>query len=396
MNATKYLKTTWSVIAIYSIVALSCTKDENTLRDSFVKFYGNGLTDNGNDIIRSSDNGFILVGSVGTETKGTDLVIIKTDGNGIQKWKKTYGGNRNDVGNSIISLSDGNYIVAGNYTDSANVSNVYLIKFKLNGDTLWTKIISDYSYIEANQVIETTDGGLLIAGAAKSDIDSISKDAMVMCTDANGIVKWKKKHGGLGTDVANSVTEINDGYVISGTTQSPPLKGSSDIFIVKTNKTTGSAVNTVNFGNTGASVGNMIKKLADGNLLLIGNYTSNIDSGTNILLLKFNMDGEYKQLSAKTYGTIRNDGGKSFSINTDESISFTGTISQTDGTTDAYIIKIDTNGNEIFRTLFEASGSQVGNKIISGYNNGYIIVGTNEYSGNSAIMIIKTDEQGTL
>jgi len=55
-------------------------------------------------------------------------------------FQRHYGGSGDDGGNSVIQTSDGGYLVAG-LTDSwgAGSKDIYLIKTNEYGDTTWTK-----------------------------------------------------------------------------------------------------------------------------------------------------------------------------------------------------------------------------------------------------------------
>ncbi len=83
-------------------------------------------------------------------------------------WTKTYGGSENDWGNSVVQTTDGGYIIAGHtYSYGAGTpdsSNVYIIKTDANGDTLWTGTYGDREWNYGQSVVQTADGGYIIAG----------------------------------------------------------------------------------------------------------------------------------------------------------------------------------------------------------------------------------------
>jgi hypothetical protein len=75
---------------------------------------------------QTNDGGYIITG--GTNSNGgSDVYLIKTDGNGIEQWSRTFGGG--DNGYSVQQTNDGGYIITG-FTESYGNGNldVYLIK----------------------------------------------------------------------------------------------------------------------------------------------------------------------------------------------------------------------------------------------------------------------------
>jgi hypothetical protein len=87
--------------------------------------------------VRQTQDGFILAGrrlSYG----GSDALLIKTDSNGNELWRKTFGGDRDDEALLVQQTGDGGYILAGT-TKSYGSGNkdAWLIKVsgELNGTT---------------------------------------------------------------------------------------------------------------------------------------------------------------------------------------------------------------------------------------------------------------------
>jgi len=87
-----------------------------------LKHMEEGIMDEAFSIIQTSDGGYIVAAR--TESLGAgyyvldyDALVIKLDSNGNIQWAKTYGRSGWDDAFSIIQTSDGGYIVAG-YTES--------------------------------------------------------------------------------------------------------------------------------------------------------------------------------------------------------------------------------------------------------------------------------------
>ncbi|MFP3872608.1 MAG: hypothetical protein ACOCTR_04105 [Candidatus Natronoplasma sp.] len=66
------------------------------------------------DIIQTSDEGFILVGSTVTfGHRGRDWWIVRTDSEGQKLWSRYYGGDQDETATSVVETSDGNFVVGG-------------------------------------------------------------------------------------------------------------------------------------------------------------------------------------------------------------------------------------------------------------------------------------------
>ena len=119
-------------------------------------FFGNNYDEVGNCVQQTNDGGFIICGNKSYNTY-SEVLLIKTDGNGNPLWNKTYGNPYSNTGNYVEQTTDGGYIICGNHN-----SNVYLIKTDSQGDTLWTNTFGDNTHYESSYCVQqTTDGDLL-------------------------------------------------------------------------------------------------------------------------------------------------------------------------------------------------------------------------------------------
>ncbi len=200
---------------------------------TFEKYYGGGGFEEGSDVKQTSDGGYIIVGMTQTFGVNTidDVYLIKTDAGGDTVWTKTFGGASYDKGYSVEQTSDGGYIIAGmSNSFSANIEDVYLIKTDANGNHLWSKTYSGNIGGTGYSVKQTADGGYIIGGT-KNNSGGIH-DALLIKTDDAGDTLWTKTWGNTGDDYGSSVIETYDGgFVIAGsgsTTGLCLLKTNSD------------------------------------------------------------------------------------------------------------------------------------------------------------------------
>jgi hypothetical protein len=146
------------------------------------KNFGGPNKDIGMSVQETQDGGFIITGL--TESYGTgkgDVWLIKTNSTGAREWDKTFGGPDYDLGSSVQQTKDGGYIITGYNTTSsrldknqswlfslAGLGRVYLIKTDSNGNEEWEETFGGSRSDWGNSVLESQDGGYVIAGVTES------------------------------------------------------------------------------------------------------------------------------------------------------------------------------------------------------------------------------------
>ena len=92
------------------------------------------------------------------------------------QWNKTYGVSGQDVANSLIQTSDGCLAFAGStpvypsLTAPESFTNMWLVKTDTYGNLQWNQTFGSLSYGNpdtdtANCLVETSDGGFVLAGS---------------------------------------------------------------------------------------------------------------------------------------------------------------------------------------------------------------------------------------
>jgi len=141
------------------------------------------------------------------------------------------------------SFSDDGDVFGNNGSD-----DYWIIKLNSVGDTLWTKTLGGTSRDWANSIQQTTDGGYIIAGWTQSnDMDVAGNkggaDYWIVKLDSVGTIEWQKALGGTADEQAQAVLQTTDGgYIIAGFTDSnngdvSGNNGLNDYWIVKLSST---------------------------------------------------------------------------------------------------------------------------------------------------------------
>lgn len=236
----------------------------------FYSTYGGNGYDVGYDVKQTLDGGYIITGSTSSYGQGnTDMYLLKIDSMGQKVFQTTFGGVSNEIGKSVVQLSDSSYVMAG-YTSSSGVGgyDVFLVKADKAGNLIWQKTIGGNDWDFASSMNATADGGFIIAGTTYS-YGYGNADGYVIKTDANGDTTWTKTFGGLKDDEFKSVIQTSDGnYALTGYTKSYS-DSLGDVWAIKLN-TSGDTLWRKFYGGNKEDFGNDLIEHSNGNLYIAG------------------------------------------------------------------------------------------------------------------------------
>jgi hypothetical protein len=295
--------------------------------------FGGVGKDYANSIIQTSD-GYVLAGYTGSYGAGGDAYVVKIDNNGQEMWSKTFGGVGYEEANSIIQTSDG-YVFAG-YTTSygAGSNDVYVVKIDNNGEKEWNNTFGGAGDEKAYSIIQTSDGYVLAGFTNSYGVGYY--DAYVVKINNNGEKEWSKTFGGVSYDEANSIIQTSDGgYVLAGNTWSGGA-GNQDAYVVKMNNY-GQEMWSKTYGVGKHEEAKSIIQTSDGYVL--AGYTISYGAGFfNAYVVKINNYGE--KIWEKTFGGGGNDEAKSIIQTSDGYVLAGWTDSYGAGERDAYVVKL--------------------------------------------------------
>ena len=346
-----------------------------------------GIGDNeGYFVLSTNDGGCIVLGYTKTEyNEFTDIYLIKIDENGDKEWDKTYGGDGSEYGKAMLKLDNG-YVIAGTSNSEGFGEfdyNAWLIKIDLSGNILWNKTYGGIYEDSANSIVETQNGDYIITGS-KYSYSSRDLDLWVFKVNKTGDTIWSKTFGGTGFDEGRSIVQADDGYVITGETNSYSKNDDySDAWLLKVN-TTGDHVWNKTFDGLGFNdLFNQIIE-TDSGFIIVG-HTQNIT-------LTF-----WAEYYSNGYIVITDENGETLSERIFEDDEETG-ISSVEKADDGYIVtgyigpygtgegdiiveKIDNIGNRIWLKNYGGDYSDAGVWIDRGTGNNYFVTGYQDFQG---------------
>jgi hypothetical protein len=357
---------------------------------TFIKTYGGSFDDYGESIQQTIDGGYILAG-----THDNDIYLIKTDVDGDTLWTKFYGGVNQEWGYSVQQTTDGGYIIVG-FTDDFGLwwGAVYLIKTDAAGNALWSKTFGGLSTAEGFSVEETNDGGYIMVGSAGA-IGAGGSDVYLIKLNTMGNIQWTKTFGGVTADEGYSVQQTNDsGYIVVGSTLSFGA-GNYDIYLIRTDAN-GDTLWTKTYGGSGSDLGECIQQTTDQGYIIAGSTNSFGPGGYDVYLIKTDSGGNIAW--TKTFGGINDDQGYSIQQTSDGGYIVVGScLTLTSILYDVYLIKTNIIGDTLWTKAFDLTSYDYGFSVRETNDGGYIIVGGTSFNtGNSNVLLIKTDASGNV
>ncbi len=191
--------------------------DQNGLMQWANTFSGFG-TDRAYSVSFSFDGGYFLTGITNSGVSGfNEGVVVKLDFSGIPVWNKTNSFFNNSYFSDGCSTTDSCFITVGNAIDSLGSKDFFAVKYDSIGNVVWSKRFSSAGNQEANSVEATSDGGCIIAGYNSPDQSIHSSDMLITRLDASGSVLWTKTYNHLFEDNATDIILLSNGnFAVSG------------------------------------------------------------------------------------------------------------------------------------------------------------------------------------
>ena len=310
-------------------------------------------------------------------------------------WTKLFGGILDDAGYSVEQTIDDGFIITGRKRHSPSGDyDVYLIKTNQNGDTLWTRTYGGAASDRGNYVQQTADSGYIITGTTTS-FGNGSSDIYLLKTDKNGNLQWSKTYGDFLQDFGNCVKQTNDnGYIITGGYQ-PAGNNFPFLWLIKTDSN-GDSLWSRTYGGNSRDAGTSVVQSDDDGFVIAGYTYSFGAGGKDAWVIKTNANGD--SLWSKTFGNSGEDEFNSIQKTMDEGFIITGRIvPQGSSIADVLLVKINSDGDTLWTKTFGGTNLDIGLSVYPTMDRGFIVCGKTYSTGHGStdLYIIKTDENGS-
>lgn len=355
------------------------------------KTYGGTQSDKSLSTAKTLDSGYVFCGSTESFGNGmSDLYVVCTDSIGDTIWTNSYGSAENEFGMSIKALENGNFIACGTATVSGS-TDIYVVMISKFGLPVWVKTFGGAGRQNGYDVLPTSDGNFLVIG----DTPGQSTDIKIIKIDAGGNEIWAKELGGSGIDVAQKIIPLLDGgFLLCGYTTSSGA-GGSDMFIIKLDSS-GTSQWSKTYGGGQSDVCFDALQMADSSYLLCGNTNSFGNGQSDGFIIKISSTGD--SLWSKTYGKSESDGFYSIQFLEDDTLNgfilagFTYSFGY--GSSDMYLVRIDSAGEELWFQTFGGSGLEEAHTVLPLGREWFALAGVSETfgSGMADVFFVRASE----
>ncbi len=263
----------------------------------------------------------------------------------------------------------------------------------------WQKCLGGSDYDVARFVGQTADGGYIVAGMTVSKnsgdvtLNKGGRDFWVVKMDSNRVIQWQKTYGGYNYEEANTGDLTSDGGVIvAGSTNtinngdvSGYKGGSADIWVVKVSGA-GALQWQKCLGGSSTDIAYSIKQTADGGYIVAGVTESNngdvsgFKGTSDAWVVKLNSAGVIQW--RKCYGGSGEDGAYSIFQTTDGGYIMACYTSSVDsqvvanhGGYDYWVVKLTSNGSIQWAKTLGGTYDDSPRAVTQVADGGYVVTG---------------------
>jgi len=278
---------------------------------AYIKKFGTANFDQLHALIRLNDGGSVAIGTSQTSrdphdnifVQGlgrSDIYLVKFKPDGQVRWTKKYGSQEKDIAVDGVATGDGGFILIGS---SQEAQNFELMAAKINdtGDTSWIQKFPKAGRHKAFKIIKTTEGNYLISASFenKNGQDNIR----LIKIDNEGNTLWEKNYFNEAHEHLNDISMDLKGNII-GVGYSQGQNQADMDALIRYFDHNGRLLWERKFGKERQDSFKAVSLLHDNTFAIAGFSKSYADKGRQIWVLKLHDDGSLVKKKFKSYQTL--------------------------------------------------------------------------------------------
>ncbi|MCH7603365.1 MAG: SBBP repeat-containing protein, partial [Planctomycetes bacterium] len=335
----------WALVPL--TLLWSITAPAHAQEQVWLKQFGSVGFDGARALANDGAGGVIIAGRTtsllgGPIIGGKDVFLARYDATGLQLWLIKFGTTADDFADALAPDGFGGVFVAGNTKgdldgSNAGLNDAFLAHYNDVGGLDWIRQFGTTDDDFAHALTPDGAGGVVVAGSTNGSLDGVNaggRDVYLARYNAAGAQLWIKQFGTGATDFPDGITTDGaGGVIVAGSTDGSlggPNAGGRDIFLARYD---------------GA-----------GNQLWIRQFGSTSSDNANGLATD---DAGGAMVTGLTFGVI---------------------VAGAPGSGDAFLVRYDGDGNQLWARQFGSSDSDSANAIAPDGSGGVIIGGDTDGS----------------
>lgn len=312
-----------------------------------------------------------------------------------QIWEKTYTHKKAQKAHDLIQTSDGNFVMAGAMAGHADEYDLWLAKVNKEGSLLWEKRHGKKGEEAANAILETKDGGLVVVGY-QANFWLETTQLWLIKTDASGNLLWEKNYQmGVTDNRGMDIIATSDGgFAITGAT-TPNGKLLADVWLIKTDES-GNLQWQQNFDGGSRDEGYALVETTNGDFVIGGLTTSPVSGMDAVCLIRANARGEH--IWNKNFHAFQSSAAMDLVATPDRGFALVGWAHNTQKYFDVLLLKTDVNGELQWQKNYGGIGGESAYSLLA-HPNGNFTVGaftSSKGSGEKDIWLLEFGKNGQL
>jgi len=370
---------------------------------TFQNLYGGSLNDDFSSIVQIPNGDYIVSGTTNSAAVGgANIYIARININGVVVWETIYGGAGEDVSYTSVLNANGNIVVASASSsfNGGNDLDILLFEIDLLGRIIWSRTYGNRGLDEIPRKINISPAGLVLCSTIGSPGD-ISPDFYVFEVNNNGSrVIWENRIGiqnGYGDIACSIIPSRTGGFILVGGSYTTNTLYNQVVIRLSN---TGVVQSNISFGGMGNENAQDVIELSNNDIVVMGNFRLLSGAGLEYSLTKIrpnntidwiNTYGDRGVGDQRAYGFRLINGGN-FAIS-----GYTNTLGN--GGNDILVVRADQNGRLLNSAVFGSSNNETSSCLVVNSDNSLTITGTSNSPNGRGLndgFLIKTNVQGMI
>ncbi|WP_437687735.1 hypothetical protein [Sorangium sp. So ce176] len=385
---------------------------------------GAGIDTHGNLYVGGTFSGSINLGGETLVSIGTaDVYVASFDPSGAHRWSARLGGSGAETLNGLaLTPTDGvvlggtfygSFMFGGATLSSTNALDSFVVTLDKDGNPGWARQIGDAADQTLKSIAVDAAGNIVIAGYFSGSLLCSAPPVSACATSAggtdifvrkyapSGAVLWTRIYGDASNQFAMSVAvDAQDNVLLTGryhgtlTIGSRQVRNSglgTNLFVAKLDSS-GNGVWLSDYGDTLSQAGTGIDAAPSGAVLVTGTYTGSLDFGpagtlpTNDVQSAFvvSLAPDGTPVWARWFAGDGPQESASIAVDAKDNVVVTGSVQgvvdlgggplPAGGGFDAFVVKLDAEGEHLWSKVLGAAGNQKSNAAAIAADTGVILL----------------------